>query len=408
MNMQELWSFAGMIFITLGFVYLQPMFWLIILLVWFQQRRNVRQQRAMFGLSPYSAAHHTVRALLLGSVGGVGASLLLTLLGIDLSRLGLAYIWPVALALLLFDMRLLCFAYAGGLVALSHLLFSWPEVDVPQLVALIAVLHLTEGLLIRASGADCFWPVLLERHDSFVGGFSLQNFWPLPLALLLAVPTLQLPQMAGQLMMPQWWPFFPGIAPPQELTYLLLPVVAALGYGDLAVTCRPEESSRRAAGHLLLYGLSLLVLAFLARHWPWVCWVAALWAPVGHEWMVQRQMKREMSGVALYARPQRGVLVLEVAPGSAAAKAGIQREDVLLAVDDFSLHSREDLFVALSNERVQEILVLRGKIVLSFRCSWPSELKKLGLILLPDGRPDAYLKLGQLSLIASLWKRLKS
>ncbi len=406
--MQELCSFGGMILVTLGLVFLQPIFWLIILLVWFQQKRNVRQQRAMFGLSPYSAASHTLRALLYGCVGGIAASLILTFLGIELSRLGLAYIWPVALALLLFDMRLLCFAYAGGLVALSQLIFGWPEVDVPQLAVLIAVLHLTEGLLIRVSGTDCFWPVLLERHDSFVGGFSLQNFWPLPLALLLAVPTLQLPQMAGHLMMPQWWPLFPGDVSANELAYLLLPVVAALGYGDLAVTCRPEESSRRAAGNLLLYGLTLLALAFLARHWTWFCWLAALWAPLGHEWMVQRQMKREMNGVALYARPQRGVLVLEVAPGSAAEKAGIRREDVLLAVDDFSLHSRADLFVALSNGRVQEILVLRGEIVLSFCRRWPSEPTELGLILLPEGKPEAYLKLAQLSMIASLWKRLKS
>ncbi|WP_346353437.1 PDZ domain-containing protein [Azotosporobacter soli] len=408
--MEVLYSLGAMILFTVGAVYLQPVFWLIIFFVWLQQRRSAKQQRLMFGLSGFQVWRHTLRALLLGSAGGILASLVIALIGIDLGRLGLAYIWPVAIALLLIDLRLLCFAYAGGLIALCHLITGWPDVDVAQLVALVAVLHLTEGLLIYASGQDSFLPVLVQGKNGIVGGFSLLNFWPLPLALLLAVPLQETQVLSGTLAMPAWWPVFPAaLAPPEQLTYLLLPVVAALGYGDLALVCPPEERGRRAAAQLVLYSVSLLALALLSLKWPVFAWPAALLAPLGHEGMVQWQMRRELKGEARYAPAQRGVLILDVVPGSLASRAGLRREDVILAVDDLSLHSRDDFFLALtlSAQWPQELLILREGRVFSIRQTWSSDLTALGLLLVPNRPVGAYLTLAQSSLLNKAWNWLQ-
>lgn len=407
-QMEAIFSLSSLLLLTVSAVYAQPLFWLLLLMIWLQQRRSARQQRQMFGVTAHAPWRYTLRALIIGTAGGIAASALLTVIGIDIARLGIGYLWPVALALLLIDLRLLCFAYAGGIIALAHLATGWPDVDVPQLTALVAVLHLVEGGLIRASGADSFLPVLLERPDGVVGGFSLQNFWPLPLALLLAVPTAQPLPFAGQLAMPDWWPLFPPLnGSPDTLTYLLLPVVAALGYGDLALAERPEESSRRAAGQLFVYGTGLLLLSLLALRWSVFCWAAALWAPLGHEWMVRRQMRREMSAAPRYAAPQRGVLVLDVVPDSPAAQAGLQREDVLLAIDERELHSREELFLLLAPEQMQELIVLRAGRVFGCSRRWPATPQQLGLLLVSGPRPAAYLTLAHSSPLRRFWSKLR-
>ena len=58
--------------------------------------------------------------------------------------------------------------------------------------------------------------------------------------------------------MPDWWPLIkPGHhMDPDQLTYVLFPVIAALGYGDLAATTRPQEKAENL----------LSIFLFLALH----------------------------------------------------------------------------------------------------------------------------------------------
>src|SRR5690606_17698617 len=66
------------------------------------------------------------------------------------------------------------------------------------------------------------------------------------------------------LAMPDWWPLIKPHAPPAPNTsyvYVLFPVIAALGYGDIAITRVPRVKARRTAGLLLGYSLVLMALA---------------------------------------------------------------------------------------------------------------------------------------------------
>jgi len=50
----------------------------------------------------------------------------------------------------------------------------------------------------------------------------------------------------------------------QDITYQILPVVAALGYGELAITCFPRERTKISACHLAVFSIVLLGLSVLA------------------------------------------------------------------------------------------------------------------------------------------------
>ena len=90
-------------------------------------------------------------------------------LGLSIEQVGILFILPVAVLLLLVNPRFLCFAYAGGLVGLVSILMravvrfypglqsnvvieSLVNIHIPALLILIGLLHLVEALLISISG----------------------------------------------------------------------------------------------------------------------------------------------------------------------------------------------------------------------------------------------------------------
>src|SRR5690606_32464385 len=99
------------------------------------------------------------RAVLYGALGGVMATAIFILLGISLNEVGIWPLWILALLLMLIHPRFLCFSYGAGILALSHLIFGLPDLDIPALMALVAILHLVEAVLIHLVGAAGATPI---------------------------------------------------------------------------------------------------------------------------------------------------------------------------------------------------------------------------------------------------------
>ena len=163
----------------------------------------------------------------------------------------------MAIFLFLFNPRFLCFAYAGGIVAVfslflrvvlpvypvlgkSKILTDAANIHLPSLLALIGILHLTESFLIYLSGHRGASPVYLKTSSGeVVGGYSLQRFWPLPLIGLWALAVAENSQMfVGGISMPEWWPLLGtvmNVGVDEKVIYFMFPIVAGLGYSDMAL-----------------------------------------------------------------------------------------------------------------------------------------------------------------------------
>ncbi|MGB9885797.1 MAG: PDZ domain-containing protein [Moorellales bacterium] len=334
---------------TLGQALTSPFFWLVMLLVAGQHYRLARAKSRLLGVNTEPFWLPLLYSALLGVLGGAVGSGLLVLLGVSLSNVGLAYVWPLAILLMLVSPHLLCFSYAGGLLAVSSLLFGWPRVEVPQLVGLVGALHLVEGVLILLSGHLGALPVYLRLpQGETVGGFNLQRFWPIP---LVAGALVELPSLVPQgIPMPDWWPLIrpAGIVHPEHAVYLLLPVVAALGYGDLAVSSLPRERSRRSALTLCGYSLAVIALAVGASRYPGLALPAALFTPLGHELTIMWGRRVELRGRPRFRPPAEGVMVLDTLWGSQARCWGLEPGTVLRAINGWRVGSREELALALA------------------------------------------------------------
>ncbi len=107
-------------------------------------------------------------------------SIVMVAVGVTLDNTGILYVWMIAIVLMLINPRYMCFSYAGGLLALASLAFGFPRIDVPALMAIVAILHLVESVLIFLNGCKHSIPVFMEdKTHGVVGAFNLVRFWPI-------------------------------------------------------------------------------------------------------------------------------------------------------------------------------------------------------------------------------------
>lgn len=327
--------------VTAGFM------WLVAALVWFQARRQAQTEERLWGVVRNPPLSRTLTSMVYGVVGGILGSLILSYVGVPFAATSgdFLYLWVVALGLSLLHPRFICFSYGAGLLGAATLLFGWPGIGVPQVATLVAVLHLVEAAMIRLDGGSSASPVFARRPGGeVVGGFSLQRFWPVPLTLLLAA-SAQSVTGAQTIATPDWWPLIR--VPDPKAVLALVPVVAAVGYSDVALAEDVPTKVRRSSGRLALYALTLLGLGLLADRSPVGAWAAVLFAPLGHEWVVWSEARREQFGPAHWHPADRGLRVLDVLPGTPAAAVGLASGHILLAVDGQPVDRRDQLREAL-------------------------------------------------------------
>jgi len=389
------------------------LFWLFVLVVSSQYRRIAASERKLFGQVKNRPFPQTAQAVVQGLVAGLAGSFLLVFVGVAFTPgTQLGYLILVAMALMLVSPRLICLAYAGGLASLSNLAFGFPVVDVAALMAMVAILHLMESLLIVLTGFRTATPVFIRtQRREVVGGFSLQRFWPIPLVVLLlgAVPREIVEQ---GIRMPEWWPLIP-VAPAlledPAMMFQMLPVIAVMGYGDLAVSSSPARRSRETGRYLALYSLALLGLALLGGREPLFLWLAALASIVGHELVVRRGGRAELGRPAWLKSAPGQVTILDVMPGSPAGRAGLGTGDIVRTVNGLPVGSRLEFTSAL--EQAGAVLELgvdrpggRVTVIIAERLR-PGGL--LGILLAPEPGDLPQMDVGRASPLVALLQRLR-
>jgi len=314
----------SMMLYQLGMTLFSPIFWLVVAIIFVQTYRMAKLKQQFFQLAREPVLKKTVMLLLIGLLGGIIGSALLIFVGISLDEIGLEWLWIFAVLLVMIRQRFLCFSYSGGLLAISSYCLGWPEVNIAHLMALVAVLHLVEALLMVLSSRYGTVPIYTRLEDGrIVGGYLLQMFWPLPLVAMLPFLATPLELTEGVLTMPEWWPLLrSSLSGEWNVVYQLIPILAALGYSDLVLTDTVEHKVQSSAGKLFLYSVILLVLALLGDIYSPFLLLASIFAPLAHEGLIQWEKKKEREGKPRYISPEGKCLVLEVLTGTKEIKAG--------------------------------------------------------------------------------------
>ncbi|PWK12990.1 PDZ domain-containing protein [Tumebacillus permanentifrigoris] len=415
-------SFLMEILSGLAQVLAHPLFYVALLLVVVQYGRQNGMERRMFGVRASSLTDQVLRSILYGVGGGLLATLLMTALGVVLSPVDMTYVWIVALALAVVNVRYTCFAYAGGLLSFASLVLNalptlmtgptWVlgiyddlrHLHVPDLMALVAILHLIEAILVRLNGAHAPLPVFVPgKRGRLVGGFVLQKFWVIPMAAFVVTG------VPNSLDTPSWWPLMSLTGLGLGAGLQIIPVPAILGYSGAALTKTPQRTAKQTARYLAAYSLVLLGLAVGSSYWAPLAWVAALFCPIVHELLILWEMREEQSGHPIYVKPLQGLKILSILPNSPAQEMGLLSGETILKVNGTPVNTPYDLHFALNQNPAYaklELLTPEGEVRFSNTAIYTGDHHMLGVILVPDDNARQFVRLGTVSPWAWLWNRM--
>ncbi len=370
-------------------VFVSPLFWVVLILIYNQYKKACLLEKQMLGKEKHSPWERMLSSIMAGLVGGIMGSIVMVVIGVTLDGTGIKYVWIMAIILMLINPRYMCFAYGGGIISLISLAFGFPKVDVPALMAIVAILHLVESVLIFLNGSKQSVPVFMKhKTHGVVGAFNLIRFWPIPI-IIMTVVMGQLQHPPGSVLMPDWWPLLRPMdimGSTEDAMFLMLPVVAALGYSDIAIVETPERKSRHSSINLLAYSVVLLGLSVTSSYFSPLQWLAAIFGPAFHELLIITGRRKQIKGDPIFAASDDGLRVLDVFEGGPGDRLGLLPGDVITGINGIKITNEENLSDFLGQYPTfvwLDRITLEGEGVTTELADYSAGISKLGIVLVP-------------------------
>jgi hypothetical protein len=401
---------------AVGSMLMQPFYYIAILLVVLQYRRQIALERKLFHVRLHSLWSETWRAVLWGLAAGMAASVVMGAVGSTVQPEALILMWVIMLVLALFRFRWLCISYAVGILGvmqaaavlapwlseqqgLAWLIRAVNSLSIPSLLAVTAILHVVEALLVRKLGSRTATPLFYEgKRGKLVGGFQLQSFWPVPLLLL--VP------MSGGSALP-WTTLIGGDL--WQSGWMFVPFPIIMGFSSRALTRLPEEKARRSSGLLLGYSAVVMAMAMASYVWPVLTIGASLLTILLHELVIWLESWSETQNEPRFIHSSRGLTVLAVLPNSPAAELGILPGEIITKVHGIPVRTREKLHEAMRMNAAfckLEVINLAGQSKFLQRALYEGDHHQLGVVLAPDEDASYYVTNQPMGLIGYMGTKL--
>ena len=406
-------SITGYTLKSVAFAIVSPSFAITLAMLGFmfyrKNKRTAIMQQMIIGERINSPLELTMSQLVLGIFAGALASLMLSYLGVMFGEnSGIHIMFIFSVLLLFFNPRFICFSYSGALLGIFSIIMNiikdplstiYPNIDmitkpfyidIAALMTLVGVLHIVEGLLVLIDGDRGALPIFTNKEGKIMGGFALKRYWAIPIAILLIFNNGSV--IGGEsITAPSWWPIVKG---PLTLDILsiaiigIMPFYGVIGYNGVTFSKSKKEKSTSSGIGILLYGVILTVLAQLAnKGFAWQLFVI-LFAPLGHEVMLNVQKLIESKSEPKFISDEEGLVVLEVAPDSPAHKVGIRSGDKLLEINDYRIEN-EATFYSFVNKSITDMKVKLkdSKGTIKELMLNKIEGKRIGLVLVPRFMP---------------------
>ncbi|MEC0234344.1 PDZ domain-containing protein [Paenibacillus kribbensis] len=376
------------------YLLLQPFYYISILIVALGYRRQMLLERKLFHTRVHSWAGQAWRVVWSGLIAGMVLSALGMFISVHLNTASIVCLWVTTLLLMLVRVRYLCLAYSVGLLGVAQFVLNvadgWqPEgalgaslaairgLDIPALLVLVAALHVAEALLVRWQGGKAATPLFVEgKRGRLVGGYRMEDLWPIPLLLLVPVQ--------GGLTLP-WTPLFGSSDAGAGYMLAALPVL--MGFSSVTLGYLPRQKALLTSNRLLLYSVVLLLLSLLAAWWSPLMLLAALFSFLAHEALIWYGNLEEGRLSPMFVHPEQGMRVLAVLPDSPATAMGILPGEAIYRVNGVVVNSRAELHQALRINSAfckLEVRNLQGEIKFVQRGMYDGDHHQLGVVLAPD------------------------
>lgn len=393
-----------------SYAIVEPSYSLILILMAFafymKNRKITLMEKLIMGKNTFSAFELTVSQVVMGIFGGVLVSLILTYLGVSFyESSNIFIIFIISVGLIFINPKVGSFSYSGTILGLISILFYFlsmaldkpslnvMNLDITNLIIVIAVMHFVEGILVIFDGKRGAIPVFSGRDKKIIGGFAYERQWILPMIILLMVQASQSDLMTGSAVnTPQWWPLInheENLVLFATMMIGALPIFSALNYKAATFT-RSKGKKPIVSGLLIcIYSIFVVSLSQFGNMNKFLDVTLLLLIVLGHEVLNRVEKAMELKGKPKYVSCEDGVCVLDVAPNSIAKEMGLCPGDIILAVNEEKVVKDEVIFKFL--EKLPENISMyvrgvNGEIkVLTTRMRDRKE--KLGFVIVPREIP---------------------
>ncbi|RXJ01710.1 PDZ domain-containing protein [Anaerobacillus alkaliphilus] len=371
----------------IGFFFLHPLFYLLLLFTLFLGYKRVQRERNDFHTRVYDIVDDLLVPLFPSLLAGLLLSSFIIGFGIVIP-IGVMVLSAIVHVVIMLtgQARLLSPAYTGGLTLLIALVL--PEVTtglamvdrwiseihtvhLGGLALLISLLMITEAFLILKNGSKQTSPQLLKsKRGKTIGVHEAKRIWILPIFFLLP---------AGPILTTEYWPLL-------NIEFSQLGVLAipfAIGFQQVIRSTLPIHAIINNGKKVLLVGVIVLALSVLSLYISMLIPIVAIAAIIGRETVATLLKLREDKEVNMYTQRENGLVILGVIPRSPAEKMKVNVGEVVTKVNGIRVTSPQQFYEALQHNSAfckLEIIDSQGEIRFAQTALYDGEHYQIGLL----------------------------
>lgn len=383
------------------------MIWILMAFGFYVKNKRITlMEKLIMGKNSFSAFELTVSQIVMGIFGGVLASIILTFLGISFyESSNIFLIFILSVGLIFINPKFGSFSYSGTILGLISILLYFlalalnkpslnvMNLDITNLIMIIAVMHFVEGILVIFDGKRGAIPVFSGRDKKIIGGFAYARQWILPMIILLMVQASNADLMTGNAInTPQWWPLLnhdENIVLFATMVIGALPIFAGLNYKSATFTMSKSKKPIISGLLICIYSIFIISLAQFGNMNKLLDMILLLLIPIANEALDRVERTMEIKGKLKYVSVEDGVCVLDVAPNSIAKEMGLCSGDIILAVNEEKVINDDIIFKFLEQLPRNVSMYVRGvngeiKVLTT---EMKDRKEKLGFVIVPREVP---------------------
>lgn len=377
--------------ISIGRMFLNPVFYIVILMAIFLGYRRVKRERKFFHIRILWGWSEAIGLLKEGLLISLIISIVSIVFGLTLP-IQFLYVLSIAsfIALIVYVFHLLSpiILFAVSIIILLIMnMQDWSftffgltvngiEVNEGASVtsAIIAgLLLVAEGLLIRKNGAKYASPIIEKTKRGLMAvAFLSKKVWVLP--ILFVVPGDALPAYFP------WWPQFSLGA--DRFSLVLFPVI--LGFQQVTRHTLPVYLYPKLGRTVLILGELVIIGGLVAYFEPFIGLIVLIVGAVARIIVSIRFVIREQKDVYAVSAKSNGVMIAGVLPNSPAEKMGLGVGEIIRKVNGVEVHSERQLYEALQINAAHcrlEVLNHQNEVRLTQHVVHSGDHHRIGLLI---------------------------
>lgn len=367
------------------------------IIFYFKNVRIVSIQKMTLGEGLNTPLELTLSQIVLGILAGAIGSVILSVLGVTFSEnSGIEFIFMISILSLFYKKKYISYAYSAAIlgaigIALKFIsnitgMKLFLNIDILSLMTFVGVIYILEGSLIIFDGSRGSIPVFTKKEDKIVGGFSFNRYWPIPVAILMVFNNSIAGEDSIYSNVASWWPIINNKSiVPLLATAMIesIPLYGIMGYSNVTFTQEKKTKSLRCGIAILIYGISVSLVAQLASINILGQIIAIIYTPLAFELIMRYEYRVEKKGEFLYVSDDEGIMVLEVTPNSPAYEVGIKRGDKIIEINGQNIKSEGDIFKAARDSILKVPMKVKNNSGQVLEYIVQPRNKRLGLLLVP-------------------------